>query len=160
MDHSLPSDMHIPTSAADSVVTGDVAAAAMGRQAAQSRSSYTHMTFYWGKDSEILFAGWPGTSTGMYALATLLVFSSAVIVEWLGRSGSGDFSCRRQKSRAAAAYALRVAVAYIVMLAVMSFNVGILVAAVAGHVIGYMWFAGAPAAGRCGDEEGGKAGRC
>ncbi|KAL9663875.1 hypothetical protein QQ045_019268 [Rhodiola kirilowii] len=31
-------------------------------------SMLTHMTFFWGSQAEILFAGWPGTHTGMYVL--------------------------------------------------------------------------------------------
>ncbi|KAG0501476.1 hypothetical protein HPP92_001548 [Vanilla planifolia] len=105
-------------------------------------TSHTHMTFYWGKDSEILFAGWPGTSAGMYALAAALVFFLAGAIEWLGHRGAGA-GCHTP--RAVAAHTLRVALAYVVMLAVMSFNVGILVAAVTGHALGYIWFFAPPA---------------
>ncbi|THU57994.1 hypothetical protein C4D60_Mb03t09440 [Musa balbisiana] len=62
------------------------------------------MTFLWGKNSEILFTGWPGTRGGMYALA------------------------------------LGVGLAYLVMLAVMSFNGSVLIVAVAGHALGSLVF--------------------
>ncbi|KAK7839181.1 copper transporter 6 [Quercus suber] len=29
------------------------------------RKMIMHMTFFWGKNAEILFNGWPGTNTGM-----------------------------------------------------------------------------------------------
>lgn len=37
-------------------------------------------------------------------------------------------------------HALRVGLAYMVMLAVMSFNVGVLLAAVFGHALGFLFF--------------------
>ncbi|URD77078.1 Copper transporter [Musa troglodytarum] len=67
------------------------------------------MTFFWGKNSEILFAGWPGTRGGMYALA------------------------------------LRVGLAYLGMIAIMSFNGGVLIVAVAGHALGFLLFGSAAA---------------
>ncbi|CAO2178095.1 unnamed protein product [Urochloa humidicola] len=45
---------------------------------------YTHMTFFWGKNSEILFTGWPGANGGMYALALVAVFTLAFVLEFLG----------------------------------------------------------------------------
>ncbi|OAY67780.1 Copper transporter 6, partial [Ananas comosus] len=49
------------------------------------KMSYVHMTFFWGKNSEILFSGWPGARGGMYALALIVVFLLAVLVEWTAR---------------------------------------------------------------------------
>lgn len=48
--------------------------------------SMTHMTFYWGKSTWILFQGWPGNNTGMYILALVIVFIFAIIMEWLANS--------------------------------------------------------------------------
>ena len=102
-----------------------------------------HMTFFWGKNAEILFNGWPGTNTGMYVLALVIVFVLSFLIEWLSH-------CRLTKpgSLNVAAgllqtflHALRVGLAYIVMLAVMSFNVGVLLVAVAGHTLGFFFFA-------------------
>ncbi|KAK4780573.1 hypothetical protein SAY87_016679 [Trapa incisa] len=101
-----------------------------------------HMTFFWGKDGSILFTGWPGTSTGMYALALALTFALAVLMEFLSR-------CRlvREDSSGAvvglvrtAAHAVRVGLAYLIMLALMSFNGGVFLAAVAGHAVGFLIF--------------------
>ncbi|GAY37966.1 hypothetical protein CUMW_033090 [Citrus unshiu] len=87
-------------------------------------NTMTHMTFFWGKNSEILFSGWPGTSPGMYVLALILVFVLAVLVERLSH-------CKLMKPGANHAtagliqtllHAIRVGLAFFVMLAIMSFN--------------------------------------
>ncbi|KAM0952146.1 putative Ctr copper transporter [Dioscorea sansibarensis] len=98
--------------------------------------SLMHMTFYWGKNSAILFTGWPGTSTGMYVLALVLVFVLAVLVEWLGhcRVVAGHGLVRT------AVHTVRVGLAYMVMLALMSFNVGVFIVAVVGHGVGFLIF--------------------
>ncbi|KAL5226270.1 hypothetical protein ABZP36_014535 [Zizania latifolia] len=111
------------------------------------RKRYMHMTFYWGKNSEILFTGWPGASGGMYALALVAVFALAVLHEFLGSSARGlesSASGRLGRRRAAAAragvHAVRVGAAYLLMLALMSFNVGVFLVAVAGHAVGFLAF--------------------
>ncbi|MBA0594575.1 hypothetical protein Gorai_011476 [Gossypium raimondii] len=65
-----------------------------------------HMTFFWGKDAEILFSGWSGR-----------------------RLGGGILL-----------HAVRVGLAYLVMLAVMSFNGGVFLMAIAGHMLGFLLF--------------------
>ncbi|KAK4773681.1 hypothetical protein SAY87_028700 [Trapa incisa] len=101
-----------------------------------------HMTFFWGKDGSILFTGWPGTSTGMYALALVLTFSLAVLVEFLSRCRL----VREERSGVAVglvrtvAHAVRVGLAYLIMLALMSFNGGVFLAAVVGHAVGFLIF--------------------
>ncbi|KAI3461555.1 hypothetical protein Pfo_018218 [Paulownia fortunei] len=106
-------------------------------------SMMMHMTFFWGKNAEILFSGWPGTRTGMYVLALIFVFVLSFIVEWLSH-------CRRiQEERSSnfsggvirtIVHGIRIALGYLVMLAVMSFNVGVLIVAVAGHTLGFFLF--------------------
>lgn len=102
-----------------------------------------HMSFFWGKDVIVLFQGWPGKSLGMYILATIIVLFMAFVVELLSISPS--FKPGRSSSPLitslihAGAYALRMALAYIVMLSVMSLNIGIFVAAVVGHAVGRFW---------------------
>ncbi|KAL4610702.1 hypothetical protein ACB092_08G069600 [Castanea dentata] len=73
-----------------------------------------HMTFFWGSNAEILFSGWPGTRLGVNDVKAGLVQTLM--------------------------HAIRIGLAYIVMLAVMSFNVGILLVAVAGHATGFLIF--------------------
>lgn len=114
------------------------------------RKHYMHMTFYWGTKSEILFAGWPGARGGMYALALVAVFALAFVLEFLGSRGldalllprAGGGGGRRVAAGAAraAVHALRVGVAYLLMLALMSFNGGVLLVAVAGHAAGFLAF--------------------
>ncbi|KAL8225250.1 hypothetical protein R6Q57_017807 [Mikania cordata] len=101
-----------------------------------------HMTFYWGKDALILFKGWPGTNTSMYALAVVFVFFLALLVEFLAH-------CNRKMTKSDKAslglaqtlvYTLRVGLGFMVMLSVMSFNVGVLLAAMSGHALGFFFF--------------------
>ncbi|KAK1412843.1 hypothetical protein QVD17_34385 [Tagetes erecta] len=101
-----------------------------------------HMTFYWGKDALILFKGWPGTSTAMYALALVFVFFLALLVEWLAHCNlkmtkSDDVSSGLAQTLV---YTLRVGLGFMVMLALMSFNVGVFLAAVSGHGLGFFFF--------------------
>ncbi|XP_010520242.1 PREDICTED: copper transporter 2-like isoform X2 [Tarenaya hassleriana] len=102
-----------------------------------------HMTFFWGTNTEVVFSGWPGTSSGMYALCIIVVFFAAVVTEWLAHSAA---LCRGGAvSRAAglvqtAVYTLRTGLAYLVMLALMSFNGGVFLAAIAGHAVGFLVF--------------------
>ncbi|CAN6471530.1 unnamed protein product [Victoria cruziana] len=101
-----------------------------------------HMTFFWGRDAEVLFDGWPGTSGGMYALSLILVFLIALLVEWLpacryARPAGGGLAAGLLQTLV---YTLRTGLAYLVMLAVMSFNVGVLLVAVAGHALGFLLF--------------------
>ncbi|XP_021864835.1 copper transporter 6-like [Spinacia oleracea] len=101
-----------------------------------------HMTFYWGKNGQILFSGWPGIRTGMYVLALVIVFLLALLVEWLAGSrlakpgGKGFVSCLLRTL----VHALRMGLAYLLMLAVMSFNVGVFIVVIVGHALGYMVF--------------------
>ncbi|XP_031286305.1 copper transporter 1-like [Pistacia vera] len=99
-------------------------------------------TFFWSKNSEILFSGWPGTSSGMYSLALIFVFILAVLVEWLSH-------CKliKPESNQVVAglfqtflHAIRVGLTYLVILAIISFNGGIFLAAVAGHALGFLLF--------------------
>uniref|UniRef100_A0A5B7BNW3 Copper transport protein n=1 Tax=Davidia involucrata TaxID=16924 RepID=A0A5B7BNW3_DAVIN len=101
-----------------------------------------HMTFFWGKNAEILFSGWPGTRSGMYVLALIFVFALAVLVEWLShcnliKNGSNHVAAGLIQT---VMYAVRIGLAYMVMLAVMSFNAGVFLVAIAGHTLGFLFF--------------------
>ncbi|KAL2239748.1 copper transporter 6 [Sesamum indicum] len=112
------------------------------------RHMMMHMTFFWGKNAEILFDGWPGYGhLGMYLLALALVFFLAFIVEWLsnctilrGSSSSSQRSAAAVGMLQTLLYAVRIGLAYLVMLAIMSFNAGVFLVAIAGHSIGFFLF--------------------
>ncbi|KDP24528.1 hypothetical protein JCGZ_25092 [Jatropha curcas] len=91
-----------------------------------SMETVMHMSFYWGKDAIILFSEWPNHSL-------------AVAIEVLSASPTAKL-CTNPVITAliqAGVYAVRMGFAYMVMLAVMSYNLGIFIAAVAGHGVGF-----------------------
>lgn len=107
-----------------------------------SKNMKSHMTLFWGDAIEILFPGWPGSNFNSYMLALALVFVLSLAVEWLSHT---KFIKPTMDNITAgilqtAMYAFRVGMAYLVMLAVMSYNLGILLAAVAGYTIGFLIF--------------------
>lgn len=100
-----------------------------------------HMNLYWGKDVIILFQGWPSNNLGMYILALAFVFLLSATIEVLsiapvvkqGTTKSPVIGGLTQTIL----YALRIGLSYLVMLSVMSFNLGIFIVAVAGHAFGF-----------------------
>nr|DAD26579.1 TPA_asm: hypothetical protein HUJ06_028047 [Nelumbo nucifera] len=114
----------------------------MTNSTAMSAKRYTHMTFFWGKNSEILFKQWPGTKTGMYVLALIILFLVTALMEWLTHC---PFIKPRSNSVVARfvrtfLHTIHIGLAYLVMLALMSFNVGVLIVVVAGHAVGFLLF--------------------
>ncbi|KAK9055498.1 hypothetical protein SSX86_026581 [Deinandra increscens subsp. villosa] len=97
-----------------------------------------HMTFFWSKHVVMLFNGWPNGELGMYILALAIVFFLAVMVEFLSVLPSAKpGSCPVIGGLVHALfYGLRMALVYLLMLCVMSYNVGVFVFVVAGHGIG------------------------
>lgn len=112
----------------------------------------TGMSFTWGHRAVVLFPRWPGdrAGVGMYFLCLLLVLALAALAEALSAASRrldldldlsrsrGRRRRRRQQLLAAGVHAARMGLAYLVMLAVMSFNAGVLLAAVAGHAAGFL----------------------
>ncbi|XP_027356632.1 copper transporter 6-like [Abrus precatorius] len=98
-----------------------------------------HMTFFWGKDAQILFSSWPGGKSGMYVLALVCVFVVAVFVELLSHTrfikpGLNHVVAGLIQTLL---HVLRVGLAYLVMLALMSFNGGVFLVALLGHALGF-----------------------
>ncbi|KAI3806582.1 hypothetical protein L1987_22491 [Smallanthus sonchifolius] len=123
MSHDMPMSMPMP----------------MPNDTMNHDMSMMHMTFFWGKDVVMLFNDWPNGKLGMYILALALVFVVAIAIEFLT-------DCRAINTRAspvirglaqASVYGLRMALAYLVMLSVMSYNIGVFIVVVVGHAFGY-----------------------
>ena len=111
----------------------------MGGDLRNTTGVMMHSNLYWGKDAIILFSGWPNQNLGMYMLAFFFVFLLAVAAEVLSVSPTVKAGTNPIKAGAiqASIYAFRIGFAYLVMLSVMSFNIGIFIAAVAGHTLGF-----------------------
>ncbi|CAN6555696.1 unnamed protein product [Malus baccata var. baccata] len=105
----------------------------------------------WGKDVIVLFPKWPDNNLGMYVLALFFTFLLAVTVEVLSVFPKHRPAAKPYLSLIGqtGVHTFRTGLAYLVMLSVMSFNIGILIAAVAGHALGFFivkeclrWFEG------------------
>ncbi|KAJ3674564.1 hypothetical protein LUZ60_005180 [Juncus effusus] len=106
---------------------------------APMKKHYTSMVFFWGKNSEILFEGWPGTRGGMYALALIFVFLLAVISELISTCRIDKLTHKNGLAQTAV-HVLRVGLMYLLMLAVMSFNGGVFIITIVGHGVGFLLF--------------------
>ncbi|KAK8950192.1 Copper transporter 6 [Platanthera guangdongensis] len=110
-------------------------------------NSLTHMTFFWGERAQILFSGWPSyRSHHIYFLSLFLVAVIAaaceclsVVTRGLSTTAPAAAGVRAASSIAlTSVHAIKMGLLYLVMLSVMSFNGGVLIAAVAGHAIGFL----------------------
>lgn len=128
-----------PTSAGGAMANGTAGGGGMMHR----HHMMMHMTFFWGKNAEILFSGWPGyDNLGMYVLALIVVFFLAIFVEWLShckliKENSNRFAAGMAQT---VMYGIRVGLGYMVMLAVMSFNAGVFLVAIFGHMLGFFFF--------------------
>lgn len=102
------------------------------------------ITFFSGNYTEVIFSSWPGQSFSSYILALVLVFVLGFAVEWLSHTKIIKSSYSTDKITAGllqtAMHGIRVGMAYLAMLAVMSMNVGVLLAAIAGYTVGFLIF--------------------
>lgn len=100
------------------------------------------MNFYWGKNATILFKGWPDNNLGMYILSLFFVFFMAFAVEIMSMGLKINKSMNPIVGGLilnSIYYTVRMVLVYFVMLAVMSFNVGIFIVAILGHGLGYFF---------------------
>ncbi|KVH95013.1 copper transporter 2-like [Cynara cardunculus var. scolymus] len=120
MSHDMPMPMPMPN-------------------ATMNHMAMMHMTFFWGKDVIMLFNDWPNGKLGMYISGLLFVFVLAIAVEFFSvfptiKTGANPFVSGLTQ---ASVYGLRMALAYIVMLCVMSYNLGVFIFVVVGHAVGF-----------------------
>ncbi|KAJ4782950.1 Copper transporter [Rhynchospora pubera] len=112
-------------------------AAMAGMDMNMDSMKYAHMTLYWGKNSLVLFDGFPGSNTGHYILALVIVFVLSAGLEFLSHCcliGPRWQHTVAELSRTAL-HMVRMGLYYLVMLALMSFNVGVLLVAILGHAV-------------------------
>ncbi|KAG9157056.1 hypothetical protein Leryth_009102 [Lithospermum erythrorhizon] len=124
-----------------------------------------HMTFYWGREVTILFDSWKTNSWLSYLLSLLVLSLFSIFFQYLedkrirfkniknnnnpssetnstttpllSSKISGSFGA---KIAGAILFGFNSAIGYLLMLAVMSYNGGVLVAIVVGLAVGYFLF--------------------
>ncbi|XP_045794155.1 copper transporter 6-like [Trifolium pratense] len=101
-----------------------------------------HMTFFWGKDALILFNGWPAGNTANYLLALFMVFAMSIFIELLSHTRfiKPDSNSTVAGLVQTLLHVLRVGLACLVMLALMSFNGGVFLVALLGHALGFFFY--------------------
>ncbi|GMN52979.1 hypothetical protein TIFTF001_022114 [Ficus carica] len=130
-----------------------------------------HMTLYWGKDVTLLIDSWRTDSWTSYLLTLLACFLVSAFYQFLEdrrlrfkssvaadrsppsldalllfKLGAGARGSATARAASAVLFGVNSAIGYLLMLAVMSFNGGVLVAIVLGLSVGYFLF-------RAADEE-------
>ncbi|KAK1430630.1 hypothetical protein QVD17_13511 [Tagetes erecta] len=130
-----------------------------------------HMTFYWGRNVNLLFDSWKTNTWFTYSLTLLVCFIFSIFYQYLedrrlrfkllsvsnNTNGSVDTTpllntkivgSRWSVGRFAGSvlFGINSALGYFIMLAIMSFNGGVFIAIVVGLAVGYLLF-------RSGDDE-------
>ncbi|KAL6974994.1 hypothetical protein U1Q18_041762 [Sarracenia purpurea var. burkii] len=103
------------------------------------KTTTASMTFFWGKNRSLSSSD----NLDSYILDLVWVFLLSMLVECLSHTrliSSAGFNDVAAGLLQTLMYGARIGVAYLVMLAVMSFNVGALIAAVAGYSVGFLVF--------------------
>ena len=105
-----------------------------------SRRMAVHSGFWFGADVEILFSGWPlGHGHFHFYLALLLVFMLSMVAQMYAMTPmSTPKIVPKSLINHAALHGLRTLIAYLVLLCVITFNVGVIITVLLGHVAGYL----------------------
>ncbi|CAN4102264.1 unnamed protein product [Withania somnifera] len=133
----------VPTQPSSSVTMNNDTRGGSGMTMMNHHHMMMHMTFFWGKNMEILFSGWPGyDNLNMYILALVIVFFLAALLEFLSHSSyiNENTDSVTAGFLQTTLYGLRIGLAYVVMLAVMSYNGGVFLVAIVGHSLGFLAF--------------------
>ncbi|XP_068317153.1 copper transporter 6-like [Pyrus communis] len=93
----------------------------------------------WGKDVIIVFHDWPNNHLDKYVLALFFIFLLAVAIEILSVLPKHRPSTKPYLSLLGqtSVHTFRTGLAYLIMISVMSFNIEILIAALASHAVGF-----------------------
>ncbi|RVW83450.1 Copper transporter 4 [Vitis vinifera] len=105
-----------------------------------TEKAVAHTSFWVGTNVMVLFPGWPGNYSLLhYYLALLLVFVLALLTPICGMCSmpANEQMAPMTLLLYAMRHGLRKCLFYLVVLSVVTFNVGVFLAAIAGHVIGY-----------------------
>lgn len=105
-----------------------------------TEKAVAHTSFWVGTNVMVLFPGWPGNYSLLhYYLALLLVFVLALLTPICGMCSmpANEQMAPMTLLLYAMRHGLRKCLFYLLVLSVVTFNVGVFLAAIAGHVIGY-----------------------
>ena len=101
-----------------------------------------HTGLWFGTDVEILFSGWPlGHGYFHFFLALLLVFIISAVAQMCAMTPmTAPKMAARSIIHHAALNGVRTLIAYLVLLCVITFNAGVIIMVLFGHVAGYIGF--------------------
>lgn len=99
-----------------------------------------HSGLWFGTDVEILFNGWPrGHGYFQFLLGLILVFLISVVAQMCAMTPmTAPKMAAKSLIHHAALHGFRTLIAYLVVLCVITFNAGVIITALVGHVAGYV----------------------
>ncbi|KAH9289457.1 hypothetical protein KI387_033574, partial [Taxus chinensis] len=96
-------------------------------------------SFYWGSDAVFMFPNWPG-SGGMYVLSLIMLFVVSIGKEYMSIHHPHHMDKNASWVVAALSHTVHLTVGYLLMLAVMSYNLGVFIVVLAGSALGFYIF--------------------